>query len=184
MEKRLKEGADIRFDIRQRISVATKTAISIAKPFSQEVALAENNFTRITESKSANEKVFASIQYVRLPAISDFFVRVFINLPEANASTPTESPNYAGSFAFFGTQQANPDPNVHDGTHQHAPKFLVNITDTLQKLRANGSLQGGGKISVQLVAVPFSDKFEREDTELHLDTIELIVTPVIINARQ
>jgi hypothetical protein len=31
------------------------------------------------------------------------------------------------------------------------------------------------------VAVPFGGKFEREDTQLVLNKIELIITPVIVN---
>ena len=36
-------------------------------------------------------------------------------------------------------------------------------------------------ISLQLVPVPFAGKFEREDTQLELNGIEIITTPVIIN---
>jgi hypothetical protein len=34
---------------------------------------------------------------------------------------------------------------------------------------------------VQLVAVPFGDKLEKEDTQLDLEKIEIIVTPIIVN---
>jgi hypothetical protein len=42
-------------------------------------------------------------------------------------------------------------------------------------------LNEGTPISLQLVPVPFAGKFEREDTQLELNGIEIITTPVIIN---
>jgi hypothetical protein len=37
---------------------------------------------------------------------------------------------------------------------------------------------------VQLVPVPFAGKFEREDTRLLLEKIDIIITPVIINSQE
>jgi hypothetical protein len=59
--------------------------------------------------------------------------------------------------------------------------FLVNITPTLQRLRRNQELREGNPLSVQLVAVPFAGKFEKPDTQLMLEKIDIVVTPVIIN---
>jgi tyrosinase len=111
-----------------------------------------------------------------LPSRDDFFVRVFINLPEASAATPTDDPHYAGSFAFFGT---------HGQDHgAHAPKteFLVYVSDTLQRLRAMGALRDREPISVQLVAVPVTGRFERADMELTLEQIDLIVSPMQVRS--
>lgn len=180
VEARIKAGANIRFDIKQRISIAEKTAVSIAKPFSKEMRLSTSDFAGILNSDVSRERIFASIEYAHLPASSDFAVRVFINLPNANSQTPIDDPHFAGSFAFFGTEQ--PGATGQGQGHQHQqPQFLVNITDTLQRLKRNQELKDGSAISVQLVAVPFGGKFEKEDTELPLDKIEIIVTPVVIN---
>ncbi|MEK6288811.1 MAG: tyrosinase family protein [Acidobacteriota bacterium] len=182
VEKRIRAGADIRFDIKQRIQLAEKTAISIARPFSKETRLSTGDFAGIINSDVAKERIFASIEYAQLPASSDFAVRVFINLPNASVATPIDDPHYAGSFSFFGTEQ--PDAPDHGGHKHPAPKFLVNITDTLQRLKRNQELRDGSPISVQLVAAPFAGKFEKEDTQLALDKIEIIVTPVVINSAQ
>jgi len=181
LEARIRAGANIKFEVKQRISIAEKAAVSIARPFSKETRLSTSDFAGILNSDVATERIFASIEYAHLPATSDFAVRVFINLPNANSATSIDDPHYAGSFAFFGTEQ----PGAADQGHQHQqPKFLVNITDTLQRLKRNQELRDGSPISVQLVAVPFGGKFEKEDTELPLDKIEIIVTPVVIkNAR-
>jgi hypothetical protein len=57
----------------------------------------------------------------------------------------------------------------------------VNLTNTIQKLRSRGDLKEGTPLSLQLVPAPFAGKFERENTELELSGIEIVITPVIIN---
>jgi len=183
LEARIKAGADIRFEIKNRALIATKTSISISKPFNGETRANAGAFSAIIDNDDAKETVFASINYVQLPTESDFFVRVFINLPNANTDTTVKDPHYAGSFAFFGTSM--PDHAGMDiSAHKHVPKFLVNITPTLKRLKQQQLITDQSLLTVQLVAVPFLGKFENPSTELLLDTIELIVTPVIINSKE
>jgi tyrosinase len=183
LEKRIKEGANIKFDVKQRIRIAEKAAVSIAKPVSIETRLSASDFATILNSDAVKERVFVNINFAQLPATSDFAVRVFIDLPSANSSTPTDDPHFAGSFAFFGTSLPN-EPAAAGGEHQGKTDFLVNITPTLQKLRRNQELRAGSPFSVQLVPAPFAGKFEREDTRLLLEKIDIITTPVIINSPQ
>ncbi|MGH9933466.1 MAG: tyrosinase family protein [Pyrinomonadaceae bacterium] len=176
LEKRLKEGANIRFEVKQRIRLADKAAVSIARPMSRETKLSTADFSSIINADVSKEKAFVSIDFAQLPATSDFAVRVFVNLPKADSNTPTSDPHYAGSFGFFGTTEPN------DRTeHRHQPQFLVNITNTLQRLKGNQQLKDGTPISVQLVPVAFAGKFEKPDTQLLLEKIDIITTPVIIN---
>lgn len=175
VEKRLREGANIKFEIKHQVRLAERAAISIARPMSSQTKLAPQDFSTIINSDTAQERVFASIAFAQLPPSSDFSVRVFVNLPNANAGTPTTDPHYAGSFGFFGTA-----PNAASG-HQHQPKFLVNLTNAIQRLKSNQELKDTDTLSVQLVAVPFEGKFEKEDTQLVLEGIDIITTPVIIN---
>jgi tyrosinase len=178
LKRRIEAGANVRFDIKQRISIAEREAVSIARPISKETRVAPAEFAAIISSDTAKERIFASVGFAQLPPASDFSVRVFVNLPNADSTTSQDDPHYAGSFAFFGTQL----PNAQEATeHAHEqPKFLVNITNTLQKLRQRQELREGTPISIQLVAVPFGEKFERPDTQLVLNKIEIIITPVII----
>jgi tyrosinase len=176
LEKRLREGADIRFEVKQRTRIAERATISIATPLSQETALAPRDFAGILESVTSGENVFANVQFARLPSASDFFVRVFLNLSGANGSTPITDPHYAGSFAFFGTESTA-------GSHSHRTKFLVNVTDTLRRLRSSQELGEGTPISIQLVAVPFDGTFEREDMQLMLEGIDIITTPIIVSSK-
>jgi tyrosinase len=181
VKRRVETGANIKFEIKQRISIAEKAPVSIGRPWSKETRVAPAEFAAIVNNDMAKERIFASVEFAKLPPSSDFTVRVFVNMPNANSGTPTTDPHYAGSFAFFGTEPNVPTETMSD-PHQHPkPKFLVNITNALQKLKRNQELRDGTPISVQLVAVPFAGKFEKEDTQLVLEKIELIVTPVIIN---
>jgi tyrosinase len=182
LQERIKAGANIKFEIKNRVPIASRTALSIARPFTAEPKALAGNFAAIINNDAAIDKVFVSINYVQLPAESDFFVRVFINRPGANTSTPVNDPHYAGSFAFFGSSMVANNTHMTMPAHKHVPKFLVNITPTLQRLKKSQELNDKSQISVQLVAVPFLGKFENPATELLLDTIELIVTPVIINS--
>ena len=188
LERRIRAGANVRFDVKQRVRIAEKAVVSIATPVSRETQLSASDFTSIVNGDAATQRVFASVGFARLPATSDFAVRVFINLPAANRATPIDDPHYAGSFAFFGTSlPATAAGTVRDAAavaaaeHIHQPQFLVNITETLRRLTQRGDLRPGAPISLQLVAVPFGDKFEREDTQLLLEQLDIIVTPVIVN---
>jgi tyrosinase len=183
VEQRVRAGANVRFEVKHRVRLAEKTAVSIAKPFSKETKLAPQDFAAIVNSDTARERIFASIEFAAVPPQSDFSVRVFVNLPNASSSTPTEDPHFAGSFAFFGTHSlaATATAPAVGGGHNHQPKFLVNLTNAIQRLRSSGQLNEGTPISLQLVPVPFAGKFEKEDTQLELNGIEIITTPVIIN---
>jgi tyrosinase len=179
VEKRIREGANIRFEIKQRIRLADRAVVSVAKPLSTETRITPQDFARIINSETAQERIFASVEYAQLPPASDFSVRVFMNLPNANSSIPIEDPHYAGSFAFFGTAVPNAAPA--GGEHKQQPKFLVNLTNTIQRLKRSQELKEESSISLQLVPVPFAGKFEKDDTQLVLNAIEIIITPVIIN---
>lgn len=179
VEKRLKTGANIRFDIKQRVRLAERASVSIARPLSLDARMAPDAMAQIVNSDTARERIFASIEYARLPATSDFTVRVFVNLPDADRRTPITDPHYAGSFTFFGTEPPGaPAATAHH--RHHTPRFLVNLTETVQRLRQRQELRGTTPISLQLVPTPFAQKLEREDTELVLNAIDIITTPVIV----
>jgi tyrosinase len=176
VEERLRRGADVRLDIKKTVRVADRAETSLARPFSKATDVTPGDFAALTESDLASERIFARVKYATLPPSNDFFVRVFINLPSANAATSTDDPHYAGSFAFFGT-------SAHDHG-QHAPKkeFLVYVTDTLQRLRAMNELRDGEPISIQLVAVPIAGQLQNPDASLTLEAVDLIVTPIHVRS--
>lgn len=178
VQSRIRAGADVRLDIRQRVHLADRLAVSVARPMSLGTRLATADFARILGNKAAPERIFASVQYADLPASSDFSVRVFVNLPNADRRTPNTDPHYAGSFAFFGTSAGA------SGGHRHGPQFLVDLTTTIERLRRRQELSADTPLSIQLVPTPFADRFAREDTELTLNSLEVITAPVVVTERQ
>src|SRR5207302_6040345 len=134
-----------------RVSIAEKAVMSIGKPFSIGTRSTVREFAAIIND-TAKERLFLSVEYAQLPPASDFVVRVFINLPEANRNTPVDDPHHAGSFTFFGTEPPAGTANEHASHH---PRFIVNVTNALQRLRKNQQLSDDSPISVQLVPVPF-----------------------------
>lgn len=99
------------------------------------------------------------------PPTGDFFVRVFVNLPQASASTPITDPHYAGSFAFFADHEAK--GHVHGNA-----TFLVDATATVRRLHALGRIGSNDEVSVQLVAVRQGDAPARQD-RLRVGGLEL-----------
>ncbi|MHC4956400.1 MAG: tyrosinase family protein, partial [Planctomycetota bacterium] len=177
LEKRIRAGADIKFDVRKRVAIAERASVRIAAPLTRETKLSPASISALIDSDAAKETIFASVEYAHYPPECDFYLRVFINRPGASGETPTSDAHYAGSFAFFGTHSPG------RAGHHHRPKFLVNVTPTLQRLKKAGKLAADRPISVQLVPVAVGKQFAKPDAELKLEKIELLVTPVIVRSR-
>jgi tyrosinase len=178
LEARVKAGASVRFDIKKRISISRSQRLLVNRPSEVKADVSAADFATIVDADTHADRVFLSLDYAALPVRNDFFVRVFINLPEADERTSIESEHYAGSFSFFGTETGNPPHH-----HQHQPGFLINVTDTLRQLRRLGKLRSGEPISVQLVAIPEGREPLRADTTLQLRELAFIVSPVTIKRR-
>jgi tyrosinase len=177
IEKRLKRGANIRFEIKKRIPIARGTSLLLSRPFSARTQVAADEFRALIESDQKKERIFVRINYAQLPEDGEFFVRVFINRTDASKSTQNNDTHYAGSFAFFGTRNAN-----HDGHHPKTD-FLVDVTSTLQRLKRKGLMRDGNPLSVQLVAVPTSKKAIKPDSTLTLEDIEFIISPISVKSK-
>ena len=172
LEQRLRTGASVRFEVKERVRLLEKASTSVARPLSIQTKLAPESFSRIINADPAAERVFASVEYAQLPAARDYAVRVFLNLPTAKAQTPVTDPHYAGSFAFFGSD-ANPPG------HSHQLSYLVNLSGALVRLKGRQELNATSALSLQLVPVPFGQQLEKPETALVLSHVDIITTPVI-----
>lgn len=179
LEARIRKGAKVSFDIKKRVPISNAQKLIINTPIRLQSEVSTSDFASIVDADAAKERVFLSINYAQLPKYNDFFVRAFINLPDANPGTSIKSDHYAGSFSFFGTYTESDQTR-----HKHHPSFLINVTDTLKTLKHKGKLRSGEPISVQLVALPEGEKLVKADTELHLQGLEFIVSPVTIRQQQ
>src|SRR5215203_3988743 len=100
-------------------------------------------------------------------------IRVFLNLPEADASTSTDDPHYVTTFTFFEHKRgehgahAEEDDHMHQGAHEHdedAPQtFYANLTPTIQDLHAAGFYREGEPLRTTLVTVPIAQDRESKD---------------------
>ena len=173
VRERVEAGAPVQFDIRQRYLVAEGARIALGKPYSSPPVAKAAELSGLLTQHDPGSNTFLRVEYARFPEANDFFVRVFVNLPSAEAKTPTDDPHYAGSFSFFGSPGG-----VHE--QMHATQHLVNVTPALRRLMERGELREGGAISVQLVAVPANGDFQKPDLVLELRKIELLITPIIV----
>jgi tyrosinase len=176
LRRRIEAGAPVKFDVRQRYLVAEAASFPIGKPFRSRPVTQVSNLTGMLTQLDPDTNAFLSVDFARFPEATDIFVRVFINLADANATTPTDDPHYAGSLAFFGTP---------GGQHEqmHAAHHLVNVTPTLRALMRRGEMSDLAKVNIQLVAVPANGQFRRPELVLELSKVELLVTPVIVHAK-
>jgi len=175
LRRRIEAGAPVELAVRQRFLVAQAAETPVAKPFSSRPVVQTGALIGLLSASDPRSNAFLSIEYARFPEANDFFVRVFIDLTAADASTPTTDVHFAGSFAFFGSPGG-----VHE--QMHCTKHLVNVTPTLRALLQRGELRENSPVTVQLVAVPADDQFRRPDLVLQLEKIELLITPVVVRS--
>lgn len=176
VRRRIEAGAEIKLDVSRRILIVEALELPISRPYSSRPALQASEIAAIASRRESESNIFLSAEFAKFPVANDFFVRVFLNLPEASASTPTTDAHYAGSIAFFGS------PGAPHSEH-HAISHLVNITPTLRTLTSRGELRDNSSITVQLVTVPANDQFQRPDVTLSLRRIELLVSPLVVRKR-
>ncbi|MEO6798455.1 MAG: tyrosinase family protein [Rhodanobacter sp.] len=176
IEARIRKGAEVRFDVKRRIPIASNVPLRLDRSISRQTRLTTADFASLLESDERQDRVFVNVDYAQLPETNDFFVRVFINLPDANAHTSTSDIHYAGSYAFFGTHSASIE------SHHHKTDFIVDATETLKRLHRSGLIRTEEPVAVQLVAVPVAGTFQRPGMQLMLKNVDFIVAPVHVRA--
>lgn len=104
-------------------------------------------------------RVVAQLSGIEVPDDISTTLRVFVNNPGANATTPTTDPSYVNTITFFGHGAATPASSGgggHAGHAGHAEPHtmtqVVDLTRALNAMRAAGR-QASGPIELQLVAV-------------------------------
>jgi tyrosinase len=172
MRKFLREGAKVELDFIDRVRLQRGIRVVVNQPVGINFNLDRPAFRRVLNQEQ-EEKMLLTVGDVDLPEGNDFFVRVFVDMPEASSRTPLDDPHYAGSFAFF------VDPEVQMN-HEEQPDYHVDITDTLYRLWREGLINDNNlnEIGIQLVAVPFPDREIRAQT-FGLNFLEMgIVRPL------
>lgn len=118
----------------------------------------------VRESGNAPQRLLLRLDGVQAPPDADFFVRVFVDLPEGEKPTP-DSPNYAGAFAFF----------THDEGHHSIFNYVVDLTATIKRLAKAGKLSDR-EPKVSFVTAPNAGKFVPVGSVVSIQA----VTPLLI----
>ena len=153
-----------RFEIRQSITAEvgklSTTVLSVEMPAVVN-ALQEGPHTRIV----------LTVGDAQMPPKRDFFVRVFLNKPDASEETSIDDPHFAGSFAFFFDESAM---HHHEaGTAAPLTGFLIDVKPTLQRLNQAGSLSTS-QLQVSLLPVPYEGR-QAAGEHLTIGRLELAV---------
>jgi tyrosinase len=173
LEKRLKAGADVHFDIKQRIPFSNSASLAFGKFDQKELPVKFDDVIKIFE-QPLNERILLNVGLARFPTLNNYFVRVFVDKPDATVQTPVDDIHYAGSFAFFGRNAEGDQGNMeHMG---HKPLFIVDLTPTLRTLREKGLLQGDAPISLQFITVPIESSAIVREESLTLTKLDLLIS--------
>ncbi|HEU0297932.1 MAG TPA: tyrosinase family protein [Longimicrobium sp.] len=121
----------------------------------------------------------AEVRLHRVPQLDrSCFVRVFLNVPDANAGTPIDHPGYAGYLAVFGHGEciggpghcAVPERRPYDlrpRSHNAPRNHRVNVTRTARRL-----LQEGAS-SLQVTLVTIGPDYCEDNEVLRLEGVSL-----------
>lgn len=117
-------------------------------------------------------RVVLSVAGVEIPETRDYYVRVFVEKPDATEQSSIDDPHYAGSFGFFYDEAAMKHHGIELPPGQR-PKvgYLVDVTPMLQKLNQAGSMQP--QVNVTLLPVAYEGR--QSTGHLTLERLELSV---------
>jgi tyrosinase len=123
----------------------------------------------------------AEVRLHRVPQLArSCFVRVFLNLPDANASTPIDHPSYAGYLAIFGHGACYGGPGHCAVPPSTARKYDLRPRShntprnhRIQVTKAARRLIEGGATSLQITLVVIGVDYCEERDLLRLDGVSL-----------
>lgn len=169
----LERGAPSRLEARRRVSLGRGLTASAEK-----AAFVRSDVTAadLGPVLQGQERLLLNIADVKEPPGKDLFLRAFVNLPDAGAATPVETPHYAGSFAFFSDEHAG----EHDA---RGVKFLVDVSETARSLQRQGLLGEREPITVTLVPVPIPGRRTDARSALSVGETLLVFSPIRAEAK-
>ena len=150
LSRLLKEGGRVK--LRRVSTVARAGPVEIPVGRAATASLSIKDVPNLAElSRTGPRRLLLRVVPSEQPATGEFFVRVFIGMPDAGPDTSIDRPQYAGTFAFFNDPRAH-GHHGHGGAHSNAA-FVVDAGAALQRMRAGGAALSE-TLDVRLVAVP------------------------------
>ncbi len=171
-KKIIQDGSQIKFEVKKRFRVDKKIDFDTFKIGSTSFKTDANDFQRVF-ANDKEERVLLSLKGVNEPESPDLFLRVFINKKDASDKTPVKDPHYAGSFYFF-------SHGKHSNIEESKVNFVVDITDTVQRLQKSGEMGDLKEMSIEVVAVPIDGR-DASNAKVSIESMEIAISPIIIN---
>jgi len=173
LEAFLRAGAPSKLEFVQRFELRQSVTAEVGKPATNAITVEPGPLATALQG-GPHTRLVLTVGDVAMPPHRDFFVRVFLNKPDVSGDTPIDDPHYAGSFGFFFDESAMKGHDTAAGTPA-APLtgFLVDVSETLQKLNQAGSLSSN-HVQVSMVPVPYARR-QAAGEQLTLGRLELAV---------
>jgi tyrosinase len=172
LEAYLKQGAPVRLDYTQRVELKRSVTAQIGKPLVSAAKIEAQTIGSMLASEGKTSALL-TVDGVEVPEKAEFYVRVFINKPDAGPDTAISDPHFAGSFGFF--QDSHEMAGMAAGATHPKLGFVVDMTPALRRLSQGGSL--AGSVDVTLVPVAY-EKRRAEGQRLSIDKLELGIANV------
>jgi tyrosinase len=150
LRKFLRAGAPPRVEVLRRFEARHGFTLTTEAPASTPIPLDPDAVKTVVE-RAGVDRLLLTIADLRQPQQNSFFVRVFVNHPNAEPGTPIDDPHYAGSFAFFHDAKAMANEPEGGGA------FIVDVSETVRRLSQAGQLRPGIPVEIRLVAVPIRE---------------------------
>jgi tyrosinase len=167
LSKLLREGAPSKLEFSRRFELQESVTAAVGKAAAAAIKIDAGRVRSAAEAGKASRVVLIAGD-VEIPEKRDFYVRVFLNKPDASPESSIDDPHYAGSFAFFFDESAIKGHEGAAGTAKAG--YLVDVTPTLRILGQAGSLSS--TLDVSLVPVPYSRR-QAVGERLTLNRLEL-----------
>jgi tyrosinase len=173
LEAFLRAGAPSKLEFGPRFELRQAITAEVGKPSTIAIAVDPGALASALQG-GPHTRLVLTVGDAQMPPKRDFFVRVFVNKPDASGDTPIDDPHFAGSFAFFFDESAMKGHEA-TGATPAAPLtgFLVDVTSTLQQLNQAGSLSSN-QAQVTLVPMPQARR-EAAGEQLTFGRLELAV---------
>ena len=173
LEAYLKQGAPVKLDFTQRTELKRNVTTQVGKPLA---SAAKVDLQTVKSALNSEGKMSAllSVEGVEVPEKADFFVRVFVNKPDATAQTSIDDAHYAGSFGFF--QDSRAMAGMPAGAGHAKFGYLVDLNPALRRLDQGGGLSGS-QVDITLVPVVY-EKRQAEGQRLSIEKMDLGIANV------
>jgi tyrosinase len=158
-------GAAVRLDVIQRFASRDgRIVVPLAKPVA--VRLGAETAT-LRGALEGGRRILVRFNGVTMNHTGDFFVKVFLNKPDATASTPDTDPHFVGGFGFFDHQHAgHPGPDTGN--------FHLDVSVTARRLGIEGT-----EVGVTIALAPFPGR-QPQTMSLEITSMELQIVADVI----